>query len=103
MNTWTATLRLPIWRPNVDYRRVVLCALSRSPLECRFVATCFTEEFEPALLHSDKSLLAVALEVGFSDQPAFNRSFHEIVGTSPGQWRRANAPTPKSFILPSKD
>jgi len=49
------------------------------------------------LLHSDKSLLTVALEVGFSDQPAFNRSFREIVGTSPGQWRRANAPMPKAF------
>jgi AraC-like DNA-binding protein len=56
-----------------------------------------------ALLHSDKSLLAVALDVGFSDQPAFNRSFRDIVGTSPGQWRRANAPTPKSFILPNEN
>jgi AraC-like DNA-binding protein len=51
------------------------------------------------LSHSDKSLLRVALEVGFSDQPAFNRSFREIVGTSPGQWRRANAPMPKAFKL----
>jgi AraC family transcriptional regulator len=49
------------------------------------------------LLHSNESLLAVALEVGFSDQPAFNRSFREIVGTSPGQWRRANVPMPKVF------
>ncbi|MGH9512463.1 MAG: helix-turn-helix domain-containing protein [Terriglobales bacterium] len=51
------------------------------------------------LLHSDKSLLTVALEVGFSDQPAFNRSFREIVGTSPGQWQRANAPMPNAFKL----
>jgi AraC-like DNA-binding protein len=51
------------------------------------------------LLHSDKSLLTVALEVGFSDQPAFNRSFRETVGTSPGQWRRVNAPMPKAFKL----
>jgi AraC-like DNA-binding protein len=49
------------------------------------------------LLHSNESLLTVALEVGFSDQPAFNRSFREIVGTSPGQWRRANAPMPKAL------
>jgi AraC family transcriptional regulator len=54
------------------------------------------------LLHSDKSLLTVALEAGFSDQPAFNRSFREIVGTSPGQWRRANAPMPKPFKLPAQ-
>jgi AraC-like DNA-binding protein len=51
------------------------------------------------LSHSDKSLLTVALEVGFSDQPAFNRRFREIVGTSPGQWRRTNAPMPKAFKL----
>jgi AraC-like DNA-binding protein len=41
--------------------------------------------------------------VGFSDQPAFNRSFREIVGTSPGQWRRANAPMPKAFKLFAQD
>jgi AraC family transcriptional regulator len=51
------------------------------------------------LLHSDKSLLTVALDAGFSDQPAFNRSFREIVGTSPGQWRRANTSIPKAFKL----
>ena len=56
-----------------------------------------------ALLHSDKPLLKVALEVGFTDQPAFNRSFREIVGTSPGQWRRANAPMPKAFNRPAED
>jgi AraC-like DNA-binding protein len=55
------------------------------------------------LLHSNKSLLEVALEVGFTDQPAFNRSFREIVGTSPGQWRKANAPMPKAFNLTGED
>jgi AraC family transcriptional regulator len=56
-----------------------------------------------ALLHSDKSLLKVALEVGFTDQPAFSRSFREIVGTSPGKWRRENAPLPKAFKLPAEE
>ena len=55
------------------------------------------------LLHSPKSLLTIALEVGFSDQPAFNRSFREMVGTSPGHWRRANAPMPKTLKLPSEN
>jgi AraC family transcriptional regulator len=54
------------------------------------------------LLHSSESLLTVALEAGFTDQPAFNRSFREIVGTSPGQWRRANTPIPKVFHLPDE-
>jgi AraC-like DNA-binding protein len=55
------------------------------------------------LLHSNKSLLEIALEVGFTDQPAFNRSFRQIAGTSPGQWRRANAPMPMAFNLLAED
>jgi AraC-like DNA-binding protein len=55
------------------------------------------------LLYSNKPLLRIALEAGFSDQPAFNRSFREIVGSSPGQWRRANAPMPKAFRMPPED
>jgi AraC family transcriptional regulator len=54
-----------------------------------------------ALLNSDKSLLKVALEVGFTDQPAFNRSFRAIVGTSPGKWRRENARLPKALKPPA--
>jgi AraC family transcriptional regulator len=61
------------------------------------------EAAKSLLLHSNQSLLTIALEVGFSDQPAFNRSFREIVGTSPGQWRRAHSPMPKTFWPPSED
>jgi AraC family transcriptional regulator len=61
------------------------------------------EAAKSLLLHSNKSLLTVAFEIGFCDQPAFNRGFREIVGTSPGQWRRANAPMPKAFNLPAED
>ena len=39
------------------------------------------EAAKSLLLHSNDSLLTVALEVGFTDEPAFNRSFREIVGT----------------------
>jgi AraC-like DNA-binding protein len=53
------------------------------------------------LLYSNKPLLKVALDAGFTDQPAFNRSFREIVGTSPGQWRRTNAPVSKSIQVAS--
>ena len=61
------------------------------------------EAAKSLLLHSNDSLLTIALEVGFTDQPAFNRSFREIVGTSPGRWRRANAPMPKAFNLPAPE
>ena len=33
-------------------------------------------------------LVEIALRCGFSDQAAFNRNFRQLVGTSPGQWRR---------------
>ena len=61
------------------------------------------EAAKSLMLYSNDSLLTVALEVGFTDQPAFNRGFREIVGTSPGRWRRANAPMPKAFSLPAED
>jgi len=37
---------------------------------------------------SDRSLSEVALEVGFSDEAAFSRTFKALVGTPPGQWKR---------------
>src|SRR6266851_9689530 len=69
----------------------------------RYVLHKRVEAAKSLLLHSNESLLTVALEIGFCDQPAFNRGFREIVGTSPGQWRRANAPMPKAFSLPAED
>lgn len=46
------------------------------------------ETAKTAMLHTNKSLTAIALESGFSDQPAFNKSFRAIVGIAPGQWQR---------------
>jgi AraC family transcriptional regulator len=46
------------------------------------------------LLHSHKSLLDIAIETGFSDQSAFNRTFRSLVGTSPGHWKRQNRTEP---------
>jgi AraC family transcriptional regulator len=34
------------------------------------------------------SLIEIAVQSGFNDQAAFTRTFHEIVGVSPGRWRR---------------
>jgi AraC family transcriptional regulator len=38
------------------------------------------------------SLAAVAAELGFTDQSHFTRVFRKQVGTTPGAWRRENAP-----------
>jgi AraC family transcriptional regulator len=34
------------------------------------------------------SLIEVAIQSGFNDQAAFTRTFHQLVGVSPGRWRR---------------
>ncbi len=36
-------------------------------------------------------LVDIALQCGFSDQAAFNKTFTQTVGVSPGRWRRDNA------------
>jgi AraC-like DNA-binding protein len=34
------------------------------------------------------SLIDIAIQSGFNDQAAFTRAFHQLVGVSPGRWRR---------------
>jgi AraC-like DNA-binding protein len=34
------------------------------------------------------SLIDIAIQSGFNDQAAFTRVFHQLVGVSPGRWRR---------------
>src|SRR6267142_2110792 len=34
------------------------------------------------------SLIGIAVQSGFNDQSAFTRTFHQLVGVSPGRWRR---------------
>jgi AraC family transcriptional regulator len=40
------------------------------------------------MIHTNTSLTDVAIQSGFSDQPAFTRTFHDLVGAAPGKWRR---------------
>jgi len=40
------------------------------------------------LIHTRESLSDIAEQAGFADQAAFTRTFHQIVGISPGRWRR---------------
>jgi AraC-like DNA-binding protein len=37
---------------------------------------------------TDISLIDIAIQLGFNDQAAFTRTFHQLVGVSPGRWRR---------------
>jgi AraC family transcriptional regulator len=46
------------------------------------------ERSQDLLMNTRESLADIAEQAGFSDQAAFTRAFHQIVGTSPGRWRR---------------
>jgi AraC family transcriptional regulator len=58
-------------------------------LQCIEAAKSPSRQVAKSLLsRSESSLSDVVLQVGFSDQAAFCRSFTRVVGTSPGRWRR---------------
>jgi PAS domain S-box-containing protein len=46
------------------------------------------ERSQELLIHTLDSLADIADLTGFADQAAFTRTFHQIVGISPGRWRR---------------
>jgi AraC family transcriptional regulator len=43
---------------------------------------------------SDQALAQIAVVCGWSDQSHFCRTFRQVVGSSPHEWRRANAIDP---------
>ncbi|MDB6085266.1 MAG: Transcriptional regulator, AraC family [Gammaproteobacteria bacterium] len=44
------------------------------------------------LSHSDRSVIDIALELGFSERSAFHRAFRKWTGASPGEFRRSLTP-----------
>jgi AraC family transcriptional regulator len=46
------------------------------------------ERAQELLIETHESLADIADQAGFADQAAFTRTFHQIVGMSPGRWRR---------------
>ena len=46
------------------------------------------ERSQELLIHTGGSLADIADQAGFTDQAAFSRTFRQIVGISPGRWRR---------------
>jgi len=47
-----------------------------------------TERARHALTDGDRSICAIALSNGFSDQAHFTRRFKEVIGVPPGEYRR---------------
>lgn len=46
------------------------------------------EHAKQLMMQTTLSLLEIAVQSGFNDQPAFTRTFQQFVGISPGRWRR---------------
>jgi AraC-like DNA-binding protein len=44
------------------------------------------------LSHSDRNVMDIALELGFSERSAFHRAFRKWTGASPGEFRRGLQP-----------
>lgn len=46
------------------------------------------EHAKELMIQTTLSLIQIAAQSGFNDQAAFTRTFHQLVGVSPGTWRR---------------
>ena len=54
----------------------------------RWIVQRRIERSQELLIHTRESLSDIAEQAGFADQAAFTRTFHQIMGMSPGRWRR---------------
>jgi AraC family transcriptional regulator len=70
------------------FSRAFKSSLGLSPME--YVAVRRVERAKALISSTKEPLAEVALACGFADQPHFNRRFRDIIGTSPGRWRRSN-------------
>jgi AraC-like DNA-binding protein len=75
------------------------CGLSVSHFARSFKASFGTSTHQWLIQHridhakqlmsqASMSLIDIAIQSGFNDQAAFTRTFHQLVGVSPGRWRR---------------
>ena len=75
------------------FSRAFKRSLGFSPME--YVIVRRVERAKAMISGTREPLAEVALACGFADQAHLNRRFRDIVGVSPGRWRRSNAPATK--------
>ena len=68
------------------FARAFKQAVGRSPN--RYVSARRLEHAKALLIHGDRSLVDIALALGFSSQANFTRAFSETTGLAPGRYRR---------------
>jgi transcriptional regulator GlxA family with amidase domain len=72
------------------FSRAFKRSLGFSPME--YVIVRRVEKAKSMINGTREPLAEVALACGFADQAHLNRRFRDIVGISPGRWRRSNCP-----------
>jgi AraC family transcriptional regulator len=72
------------------FSRAFKHSVGLSPME--YVVVRRVERAKAIISGTREPLAEVALACGFADQPHLNRRFRDIVGISPGRWRRSNVP-----------
>lgn len=78
------------------FSRAFKRSLGFSPME--YVIVRRVERAKALISGTREPLAEVALACGFADQAHLNRRFRDIVGVSPGRWRRSNAPVVKGRL-----
>jgi AraC family transcriptional regulator len=78
------------------FSRAFKHSVGLSPME--YVVVRRVERAKSMISGTRQPLAEVALACGFADQAHLNRRFRDIVGISPGRWRRSNAPVPKPSL-----
>src|SRR3984957_7326001 len=78
------------------FSRAFKRSLGFSPME--YVVVRRVERAKAMISGTRGPLAEVALACGFADQAHLNRRFRDIVGVSPGRWRRSNAPLTKPGV-----
>ena len=103
---WQMRRAAELLRENLDGRIRLMeiareCALSVSHFARSFKTSFGTSAHQWLIQHridqakqlmrqTSMPLIEIAIQAGFSDQAAFTRTFHQVVGVSPGRWRRNN-------------
>lgn len=78
------------------FSRAFKHSVGLSPME--YVVVRRVERAKAIISGTREPLAEVALACGFADQPHLNRRFRDIVGISPGRWRRSNASPAKPTL-----
>jgi AraC-like DNA-binding protein len=90
--TTTSKVRQVVTEYGYSHRRFIELfrqAVGLTPkLYCRVLR--FQRVLNRIANNRDASLVEMALEAGYSDQPHFNREFREFSGFAPGEYRTAN-------------